>query len=200
MKARFLAAVPFVCCLAGIALAQTAPPAHVRGTISGFNGQVLLVTTREGPQVAVTVPETARISSLKKIDVSAIGPGTFIGTAAKPGADGKLQAIEVLVFPESARGSGEGHYAWDLAPGTTMTNATVTAAVESRSGRNLNLSYKGGSLTIVVPPNAPVITPVPASRSDLKAGTPVFLSAKDEKGDLTARFVVVGKEGIAPPM
>jgi hypothetical protein len=190
-----------LCCTATAAQAQTAPPTRIRGTISGFDGRTLGVTTREGPNVEVAVPEATRISSLRKSDVSAITPGTFIGTAAKPGPDGELRAIEVVVFPETARGTGEGHYAWDLGPGTTMTNATVTGAVESQSGRDINLSYKGGSVKVVVPPDAPVVTPVPATRSDLKPGAPVFLRAsKDENGRLTANFVVVGKNGVAPPM
>jgi hypothetical protein len=201
MKPHILAAATLACCFGAIALAHAASTARIRGTIASFDGRAMVVTTRDGPQVTVNVPETARIASLKKIDLSAIKPGTFIGTAARPGPGGELQAIEVLVFPESGRGTGEGHYAWDLAPGTTMTNATVSAAVESRSGRELNLSYKGGSVKVVVPPGAPVVTPVPAERSDLKPRAPVFLSAsKDATGELAAKSVVVGKDGVAPPM
>jgi hypothetical protein len=201
MWTPFIAAVALACSVAGFVPAQAAPLVHIRGTITGFDGHALTVATREGPQVVVAVPETVRISSLQKADISAITPGTFIGTAAKPGPDDELQAMEVVVFPESARGTGEGHYDWDLAPGTTMTNATVTAAVESRSGRDLDLSYKGGSVKVVVPPDVPIVTPVPAERSDLKPGVPVFLGArKDQAGELTAVFVVVGKNGVAPPM
>lgn len=201
MKARILTVVASACCVAGIALAQAASPTRIRGTFAGFDGQNMLVATRDGPQVAVPVPETTRISSLKKTDLSAITQGTFIGTAAKPVPDGELQAIKVLVFPESARGTGEGHYAWDLAPGSTMTNATVSAVVESRSGRELDLAYKGGSVKVLVPPDAPIVSPIPADRSDLKPGAPVFLStSKNEAGKITARFVMVGKGGVAPPM
>lgn len=202
MKTRVLAWATSITCVAGIAVAQPAPQSRIRGTVASVEGAAMVVATRDGQQVTVALPEGIRISSLKKADLSAITPGTFIGTAAKPGPNGELRAIEVLVFPESARGSGEGHRAWDdLAPGATMTNATVSAAVESRSGRELNLSYKGGTAKVVVPPDAPVVTPVPAARSDLKPGAPVFLSAaKDATGKLTAKAIVVGKDGVAPPM
>jgi len=187
----------------GAAMAQNTPPppTHVRGTIATVEGTTVAVNARDGAKVDVDIPEGTRISSLNKTSLAAITPGTFIGTAARPGPNGELQAQEVLVFPESARGSGEGHYAWDLTPESTMTNATVTAAVVSTSGRELTLSYKGGNTKVIVPPDAPIVTPVPASQSDLKPGTPIFISAvKDEGGKLSARFVVLGKNGVAPPM
>jgi hypothetical protein len=201
MMPRLVTALFAACCLAGAAAAQNTPPTHIRGTIAAVEGTTVAVSARDGTKVDVTVPEGARISSLEKTSLDAIKPGTFIGTAARPGPNGELQALEVLVFPESARGTGEGHYGWDLTPESTMTNATVTAAVESTSGRELTLSYKGGSVKVMVPPDAPVVTPVPASQSDLRPGAPVFISAvKEESGKLSARFVIVGKNGVAPPM
>jgi hypothetical protein len=185
---------------ATLAMADT-PPSHIRGTIAGLDGQTLTIATREGPKVSVMLPEKPRIAAMKKVDLSAIAPGTFIGTAAQPGKDGELEAIEVLVFPEASRGTGEGHYDWDLSPGTSMTNANVDAAVTSKDGRELTLSYKGGSVKVTVPPNVPVVTPIPADRSDLKAGAPVFIVAlHNADGSLSAAFVAVGKDGVAPPM
>ena len=177
------------------------PPSHIRGTISGLDGRTLTVTTREGKSVAIGLPDKVRLNVVKKVDMSAITPGTFIGTAAVPGADGGVRAIEVVVFPEAARGTGEGHYDWDLAPGTSMTNANVDAAVESKSGRELTLSYKGGSVKVTVPPDVPMVTPLPATLADLKAGAPVFVVArKGDDGTMSALFVAVGKDGVAPPM
>jgi hypothetical protein len=186
--------------LATLAVAQT-PPTRIRGTIDAVDGQTLTVATREGPKVSIALPEKFGLASVKKVELSAIAPGTFIGTAAKPGADGQLEALEVVVFPESMRGTGEGHYDWDLAPGTSMTNANVDAAVQSKSGRELTLSYKGGSVKVTVPPDVPVVTTAPAERADLKPGAPVFVVAKHaEDGSLSAAFIAVGKDGVAPPM
>jgi hypothetical protein len=67
----------------------------------------------------------------------------------------------------AARGTGEGHYAWDLGANNSMTNANVDTVVESTSGRDLKLSYKGGSNSITVPANVPVVTLAPATRADL---------------------------------
>jgi hypothetical protein len=185
---------------ATLAVAQT-PPSHIRGSIAGLDGATLSVVTREGPTVNVALPQNANIAAMKKLELSDIAPGRFIGTAAKPGPDGQLQALEVLVFPEAGRGTGEGHYDWDLAPGTSMTNANVDAAVQGNSGRELTLSYRGGSVKVTVPPDVPVVTPVPAARADLKAGAPVFVVARhNPDGTLTALFVAVGKDGVAPPM
>jgi hypothetical protein len=201
MKARLLAAGLAACMLTMTAWAQTAPPSRIRGTVASLDGQILTVTTREGAPASISLPETLNVVSVKQVPLSGIAPGTFIGTAAQPGPNGTLQALEVLVFPEAMRGTGEGHYDWDLAPGTTMTNANVAAAVESTSGRELTLSYKGGQVTVVVPPDVPIVTPVPAARSDIKAGAKVFVVAtKNDDGTMMARFVAVEKDGVAPPM
>ena len=107
-------------------------------------------------------------------------------------ANGELQAIEVLVFPEAMRGAGEGHYPWDLEPGSMMTNGTVTGAVQATSGRELSMSFKGGSNKIVVPPSVPIVTFAPAERADLKPGAPVMFGAtKNAEGKLAASRVTV---------
>jgi hypothetical protein len=200
MTLRIAIAGLALCLTAGLAQAQT-PPIHVRGTITGLDGTTLTVATREGASVAIMLPEKVRLNVVKKVDISAITPGTFIGTAAVPGADGELKAVEVVVFPEAARGTGEGHYDWDLAPGTSMTNANIDAAVESASGRELTLSYKGGTAKIVVPADVPMVMPLPAEMADLKAGQPVFVIArKGDDGAMSALVVVVGRDGVAPPM
>jgi hypothetical protein len=141
------------------------------------------------------------VLTVKKVDLTTIAPNAYVGIATRTGADGKLTALEVLVFPEAARGTGEGHNPWDLEPGSMMTNGTVTGAVSATSGRELSVAYKEGSKSIFVPPTAPVVTFAPAERVDLKAGAPVFFSAtKSADGKLAAGRVIVGKDGVAPPM
>lgn len=185
--------------LAAPALAQT-PPTRLRGAIAGFDGTHLSVATREGPTVTVTLPENFTPSALQRLSFEAITPNSFIATVAAPDAQGVLRAYYVAVFPESMRGTGEGHYDWDLAPGTSMTNATVTAIVQASAGRKLSLVYKGTPIEIVVPPETPIIRTVPASRDDLKPGARVFIVAtKTGEGQFSATRVTVGKDGVDPP-
>lgn len=187
--------------LASSAVAQTSPTTRIRGTVSAVDGASMTVTTREGPQVAITFTEPLTVTAVKNVELASVQPGSYIGTAAERGPDGQLQAIEVLVFPESARGAGEGHRDWDLKPGSTMTNATVTAAVQGISGREVDLAYKGGSVKVNVPVGTPVVTFIPAERADLKPGAAVFLTAtKNPDGSLSASRVIVGKDGVVPPM
>ena len=187
--------------LASSAVAQTSPTTRIRGTVAAVDGASMTVTTREGPQVAITFTEPLTVTAVKNVELASVQPGSYIGTAAERGPDGQLQAIEVLVFPESARGAGEGHRDWDLKPGSTMTNATVTAAVQGISGRQVDLAYKGGSVKVNVPVGTPVVTFVPAERMDLKPGAAVFLTAtKNLDGSLSASRVIVGKDGVVPPM
>jgi hypothetical protein len=188
---------------AGVALAQTpaVKPERIRGEIVSLDGDTLKVQRRNGETVGIEVKPAVAISALKAMNLSEIKPGSFVGTAATTGADGKLTALEVVVFPEAARGTGEGHYAWDLAPNSTMTNANVSAVVESTSGRDLTLSYKGGSNTVTVPANVPIVTFAPATRGDLMPGKKVFVVATPaEQGGFVAQRVVVEKDGVVPPM
>jgi hypothetical protein len=190
-----LAALAF----AGVTLAQTpaVKPEHIRGEIVSFDGDTLKVHRRSGETVAIEVKPAVAVSAVKTIQLSDIKPGSFVGTAATTGADGKVTATEVLVFPEAARGTGEGHYPWDLSPNSTMTNANVDSIVEGTSGRDLKLSYKGGSITVTVPANVPVVTFAPATRADLTPGKKVFLVATpSQQGAFVAQRVVVEKDGV----
>lgn len=178
------------------------PAARVRGVITAFDGNSLEVHTREGNMLHLNVPDSAKINVLSPLKMSDIKQGSFIGvTAVLRGPGPTREAVEVHVFPESMRGTGEGHYDWDLQPGSTMTNANVDAMVVTKRGKELTLGYKGGSQKIIVPPHVPVVTFTPADKSLLKAGAPVFIIAQHEAdGSLTALRVLVGRHGLKPPM
>ncbi|UEP36646.1 hypothetical protein LL998_23650 [Burkholderia ambifaria] len=198
-----LAASVVAATLAGGAFAQSAAgkPERIRGDIVSFSGNSLKVHRRSGDTVLINVAASANVNAVKAIQLSDIKPGSYVGAAAMPGENGKLIAKEVLVFPEAARGMGEGHYAWDLAANSSMTNANVDTIVQGTSGRDLKLSYKGGSNTINVPPDAPVVTLIPATRADLSTGKKIFVVATPGKdGEYDGRQIVVEKDGVAPPM
>lgn len=199
---RSLAAALLAICVAGSALAQNAPPpTRIRGTIVSYFGQTLTVKSREGQQLEIVLAADVKLASLKKIALSSIGSGNYVGIATRKGKDGTPQAIEVLVFPEAMRGAGEGHYAWDLEPESMMTNGNVDGVASPAVGRDLTVSYKGEKIVIHVPDDAPVVTFAPAAPSDLKPGAAIFLSAtKDANDRLTAARVTVAKDGVNPPM
>jgi len=189
--------------MTGVALAQTpaVKPSRIRGDIVSLDGDVLKVHRRSGDTVSIDLKPTVTVSAVKSMQLSDIKPGSFIGTAATTGTDGKLTATEVVVFPEAARGTGEGHYDWDLGPNSSMTNANVDTVVQGTSGRYLKLSYKGGNITVTVPTNVPIVTFTPATRTDLTAGKKVFVVATPaSQGTFVAQRVVVEKDGVAPPM
>ncbi len=187
--------------LGASAWAQTAPPTRIRGTIASLDGQVLSINARDGQKVDVRLNDPLTVATVKNVPLSSVAPGSYIGTATRTGTGGSLNAIEVLVFPEAMRGAGEGHYAWDLEPGSMMTNGTVSGVVEASAGRELTINFKGASNTVKVTPDAPVVTFAPAERADLKPGAPVFLSAtKNAEGQFVTGRVTVGKDGVAPPM
>lgn len=201
MPGRSIGLVLAASVVASAALAQNAPPTRIRGSIAALNGQTLSVNTRDGSKVDVVLNDPLTVSTVKRFDFADIKAGTYVGIASRTAANGEQDAIEVLVFPETMRGVGEGHYAWDLEPGSMMTNGTVTGPVEAKSGHALSVSFKNGSETIVVPPNAPVVTFAPADKSDLKPGAKVMFGAtRNAEGKLAASRVTVETNGVAPPM
>lgn len=182
------------------ALAQAPDIERVRGTVVSAMGGDLTVSTKGGDTVAMKLADNASFTWIKPIAVSAIKPGAFIGTAAMAQPDGTLKALEIQVFPESMRGVGEGHRAWDFGPQSSMTNGTV-GDLKVSHGRTLTLTYKGGEQKVFVPPKAPVITYAPATRAALRKGAHVIVFAqKAADGSLTAMRVGVGKNGLVPPM
>lgn len=196
--ARFIA----IAALFGSAAVQARDnaPVRIRGEIIAVDAATLTVRHTSGETVRIALAPDQAVGAVKNVKLADIKKGEFIGTATKLGPDGNQVAVEVLVFPESARGTGEGHYAWDLLPGSMMTNANVDTVASSVHGRTLHLTYKGGSKDVVVPENTPVVTFAPATRADLVAGKKVFVVAKETAPGLVASRIVVEKDGVAPPM
>jgi len=188
--------------VAGLANAQSSPPpSRIRGEVVSLSGDTLVVKRASGGNVDIEFKADVPVGAVKNVKLEDVKAGQYVGAATLPDADGKLVAKEVLVFPEAMRGSGEGHYDWDLLPGSSMTNANVDTVVSANSGRELKLSYKGGSKTVTVPADAPVVTFTGATRADVVQGKRVFVIAKAAApGQYVAQRVVVEKDGVAPPM
>ena len=187
------------------AQAPDGTPTRVRGKVEKLDGSTLVVKARDGKDVPVMLAPDFAVLGIKKVKLSDIKQGDFVGVAATPGDGGKLNAEEVLVFPEAARGTGEGHYPWDrdLKPssGETMTNATVSGIASAPKGRVLKVQYKGGEQEIVVGPKVPVVTFVPDDKKLLKTGATVFVPAlKKTDGTIVANRVVAEKDHVKPPM
>jgi hypothetical protein len=182
--------------------AQAAENVRVRGTIASLEGSTLTVKTREGPNTAIALKPGWKVAGVAKVSAEDIKPGDFVGIASLPTAAGGDGAIEVLVFPPSMKGTGEGSYPWDLKPKSTMTNGAVANAVKDVNGRTLNLSYSGGQeKKISIPEGIPIVTFAPAAEADLKPGATVFVPAqRGDDGALAAGFVAVGMNGVDPPM
>lgn len=152
MKRSMIAALVLSAALPAMAQAQSQQ--RIRGTIEAVDGPVLTIAARGGGTATVTLADDAMVRTIAPADIRDIKPGSYIGSAAMPQADGSLQALEVQVFPESMRGIGEGQHPFDLKPGSTMTNATA-GDVEGTDGRVVTLRYHGTETRLVVPPGAP---------------------------------------------
>ena len=186
------------------AQAPQGKPVTIRGKIAAVEKGALKVTTAAG-DVMVKFADNVRIGGVEAAKLSDIGAGSYVGATAVKQTDGTLKALEVHIFPESSRGTGEGHRPWDLQPGSTMTNANVEKVeqvpVEKAQGQLLTLKYKDGEQKILVPPGTPIVKNVAGDPSLLKPGTGVYIPAvRGEDGTLTATRITAGVGGTMPPM
>ncbi len=185
------------------ALDQNAPIASARATIETIaaDGASLGVRTRAGEERTVRLGPKTRFVLVIPATLADVKPSTFIGVAALPGEGSELKAMEVHIFPEAMRGTGEGFRPFDLAPGSTMTNGNIDARVDATTGPKLTVTYKGGQQTIVVDPKTPIVALEPGAQTDLKPGAAIIARGpKQEDGSIDAAFVLVGKDGLVPPM
>lgn len=190
---------------AALVMAATAAQAQqnvrVRGTVEKLDAEGTVVKTMDGQTIPLKFAPNLTVAVVVKAQVSDIKPGAFIGAGARPQADGTLKAIQILIFPEAQRGTGEGHRDWSAMPQTTMTNATVAETVSNVSGPELTLKYKDGEKKLLIGPDANIITTKPGERADLKIGTELVTTAvKNADGTYTTSRVTVGKDGVAPPL
>ena len=183
----------------GAALAQDT--VRVRGAIESIDGSTYLIKARDGAELKVAIADKAQIAAVVKGSLADVKQGLFVGVTAMPQADGSLSAVEVHIFPEAMRGTGEGHYSWDLRPQSTMTNANIDQVVTAVDGQTLTLKYKDGEKKIFVAADTPIVAYVRGDNNDLKPGAKVFIAAvKQPDGTLQGRAWRVGRDGVTPPM
>jgi hypothetical protein len=183
-----------------VALAQET--VRVRGSIDGVSGNTYTVKTRAGDTVKVTLTDKPLFVAMVKASMADIKPGMFVGATAMPADNGSLKAVEVHIFPEAMRGTGEGHRPWDLKPQSTMTNANVETAVAGANSQTLTLKYKDGEKTLQVTPETVVVTYAPGDAAEVKPGTAIFIVAAEKQpdGSLKTARITYGKDGLTPPM
>ena len=203
-----------------------APAPHVRGTVTGINGNTVELKTDDGKTESVMLNDTTKFIAVTKSSLDKIDKNSYIGTATKDVGD-KLVALEVVIFPEAMRGAGDGHYDWDPLPdhtlaggstvsstmtngnvtaattaggkvNSTMTNGNVSTAAAAGGAKQLTVTYKGGEKQILVPPNVPVVMLAPGKRDDMKTGSHVVVTTG--KDNNVAGGIAVGLDGVTPPM
>ena len=176
-------------------------PVRVRGTIERVDNGLYLVKARNGSEHKVKLADNGLVVALVKASLADVKQGSYIGVSGMPQPDGSQKALEIHIFPEAMRGTGDGHRSWDLQPSSTMTNGAVEQTAASADGQVLTLKYKDGEKKVVVPADCPIVSYLPGDKSELKPGTPIFISAaqKQPDGTLLTPRINVGR-GVAPPM
>lgn len=196
-------AFAFLTGFVGEGIAQQPPAIRIRGEVTKAEGQTIVIKGRDGADYTLRLPDNPRVMALVKAGMSDIKPNSYIGVTGMPMPDGSQRAIAIHIFTEAQRGTAEGHMAWDLQPGSTMTNATVTeAAVAGADGQVINLKYKDGEKKVIVSPQTPIVAYSPGDLAEVKPGMKVivFGARKQEDGSFAAPGVNYGRDGVEPPM
>jgi hypothetical protein len=197
---RILAATAFATAIAVTAGSAQQQTQRVRGVIEKVDGGAVLIRSSTG-EVTVTLADNAVIIGVMKATIADIKEGSYIGSGALPQPDGTQKAVEVHIFAESQRGTGDGHRTnWDGAPGGTMTNGAVGQTVSSVDGPVVTVKYKDGEKKVIVGPGVPIVRYEIGDRSELKPGAAVSVLAATKKPDGTfaAGRINVGRDGVLP--
>ncbi len=130
-------------------------PQRVRGTVGSISSDSLVVHPATGSDITVALGGSTKYATVVKSDLSKVEKDSYIGTATK-GSGGYLVALEVVIFPPSMRGAGDGHYDWDkiadttLSGGTstasTMTNGTIETAAPAGGARQVSSAMTNGNV------------------------------------------------------
>ena len=188
--------------LAVTSIANAQGTARLRGTVDRMEGSMYVMKLRDGTEAKVALAENGGVVAIIKASLSDIKQGSFVGAAGMPQADGSQKAIEIHIFPEAMRGTGEGHYPWDLRPQSTMTNGNVEQTVVGVDGQLLTLKYKDGEKKILVTPDTMIVTYVTGDKSEIAPGTKIFIFGAKKQADGTFQTprINYGKNGLGPPM
>jgi hypothetical protein len=198
MRSFLMGALGALAILPALAQAPDGPPARIRGTVDWLKGQTLVVRTPAGQSVPVTMAPDFAVSGVVKRSLSDIRAGDTIASTSVRGPDGKLRALEVHFLPP---GANEGQFAWDLAPDSLMTNATVAGVAAAPQEQVLKVIYKGQQADIAVPPDVPVVAFVPGDISLVKPGAAIFIfGRRHADGSVSATRATLEKDGVKPPM
>jgi len=203
MRSTYIATL-FIAFIAMPAVAQ-APAEGARqrvvGTVDKLDGNNLMVKANDGQPVTVVLDDNAVVFGVEKRTLADIKPGDYLASGGVKGTDGKIHAVEVRIFPETLRGTGEGQRAWDAKPDGVMTNATVGTVSQSPEGGVIHVKYKEGESEFTVGPEVQIVAYVAGDRSLLKPGAAIFTVAqKKPDGTLTTGRVTAEKNGVKPPM
>lgn len=190
------------CLILGLTLAASAqsPTTRIRGEVESADGNTLMIKTVDGAAAKVALAPGYSVGGVVKATTADIRKGGFVGVGARPQPDGSLLAVQVFIFPEAMRGTGEGHRPWGVLPDSTMTNATVAETVSRVDGAGIVLSYPGGEQRVTIPADANIIMAAPADVSELKAGAQVAMTAtRQADGSFSASRVTLAKPGAQLP-
>lgn len=207
MRLRPMPAAAMVATLAALTFALPAAAQQagsVRGTVTSVQDDRAVVHPREGQDVTVDLSDRTTVTGLERLTLAEIPANGFVGVASLPqdgaGPDAPERAVSIHLFPEAARGTGEGTRGYDLAPNATMTNGALSQRVVGKSGDLLTIAYAGGTKQVLVTPDTSLVRFVPGTLGEVKPGANVVVRGPKSATGLVAQRVLVGRDGVVPAL
>jgi hypothetical protein len=190
-----------LCATVSTGVAQQPAPVRLRGVIDATDGSTVQLKLRDGAIRVVHIADAARITATVKASLADIKTDSFVGITSVPDGHGGQRAVEIHIFPDAMRGTGEGQRPWDLLPNSSMTNATVANAVAGVDGQTIKVKYKGGEAEVTTTPETQIVAMEKGDKSELKPGVAVVaMGPKRENGEIDATVINFGRDGVKPPM
>ncbi len=174
---------------------------RVRSQVTQIEPSTIVVSTREGGPLRVALADNYSVYELARASSDELAIGRYVGVVGERRIDGRIDALAVILFPESLRGSAEGPRPWDLTPRSTMTSATISAVSTGLAGRQITIAFRGGEAIVALDQRVPVVELFPAPRHLLSNGANVYITAAQmPDGTVTGARILVGREGLIPPL
>ena len=196
-----LTTISLLCVVVAVpALSQAPQTVRLRGVIEKVDSKTVTAKSDKGDELKINFADKMLVVEVVKASLADIKDGAFIGSGAMPQPDGTQKAIEVHIFAESMRGTGEGFRPWDGAPNSTMTNGTVGTTVTGVDGPVITVKFKDGEKKIIVTPDVPIVRFEVGDMSAVKPGAAftVLRAVKKPDGSFDIDRINVGRDGVVP--
>ena len=175
-----------------------APPSRLRGTVVSLTGDVLVLKPSDGQNMSITLAPDVTYRSITKATLADVKPGSGIGIVSQ-GPANKQEAVAIQIFMPGAP-FRQVQLGWDMMPESTMTNGVVEGQAVAAEGGHLKVTVDGKPVEMAIAPDVSIGAAGPGDKSLAVQGAKAVVFATKSGDAYTGRTVIIGKDGMTPPL